>query len=131
MMNQFREKIGINKIGSFCRFFSMFWKFSFFCYWLVSLIFMLLSSSGRSFHFVLNSSTKKFINFHSFNPKRYETTLSAVERISITTKHTDEDLLRLLKNKDPDNNISDSILSKVGRNLHLQKNHPLNIIKTK
>jgi hypothetical protein len=107
----------------------MFWKFSS-SFWLVSLIFMLLSRYGSSFHFVLNQSTKKFINFRSLNPKRYETSLSAVERIT-TSKHTDEELLRLLRNNGPDNNISDSILSKVGRNLHLQKNHPLNIIKTK
>jgi hypothetical protein len=34
-----------------------------------------------------------------------------------------------LKNGHPFNNIPESIVEKVGSNLHLQKNHPLNIIK--
>jgi hypothetical protein len=42
-----------------------------------------------------------------------------------------EDLVKRLKNGHPANNISETILSKVGKNLHLTKNHPLNIIKTK
>eukprot|EP01031_Cornospumella_fuschlensis_P031913 gene31913-38585_t len=34
-----------------------------------------------------------------------------------------------ITNKHPANNVPDSIYEKVGRNLHLQQNHPLNIIK--
>jgi len=36
----------------------------------------------------------------------------------------------LLISDDPNNNITPAIVSKVGRNLHLQPNHPLNTIKT-
>ncbi len=36
-----------------------------------------------------------------------------------------------IKNGHPSNNIPDAIILKVGKNLHLQKNHPLNIIKKK
>jgi hypothetical protein len=43
----------------------------------------------------------------------------------------DEQLLQRLKTKHPRNNIPETIIQKIGRNLHLQKNHPLNIIKTK
>jgi hypothetical protein len=43
----------------------------------------------------------------------------------------DELLLQRLKTKHPRNNIPETIIQKIGRNLHLQKNHPLNIIKTK
>jgi hypothetical protein len=50
---------------------------------------------------------------------------------SLSDYHVNEDTLKILKNNHPNNNIPDSILQKIGRNLHLQKNHPLNIIKTK
>lgn len=36
-----------------------------------------------------------------------------------------------MKNRDPYCNVSESIAAKIGVNLHQQKHHPLNIIKTK
>lgn len=39
--------------------------------------------------------------------------------------------LQRLRNGHPKNNITEGIISKVGRNLHLLPNHPLNIIKKK
>lgn len=39
--------------------------------------------------------------------------------------------LEWMKNKDPYCNVGDAIAAKIGVNLHRQKNHPLNIIKTK
>ncbi|GLE05477.1 hypothetical protein PINS_up014500 [Pythium insidiosum] len=39
--------------------------------------------------------------------------------------------LEWMKNKDPYCNVTESIASKIGVNLHQRKNHPLNIIKTK
>lgn len=35
------------------------------------------------------------------------------------------------KNRDPFCNVGESIAAKIGVNLHQQKHHPLNIIKTK
>uniref|UniRef100_K3WZS2 phenylalanine--tRNA ligase n=1 Tax=Globisporangium ultimum (strain ATCC 200006 / CBS 805.95 / DAOM BR144) TaxID=431595 RepID=K3WZS2_GLOUD len=39
--------------------------------------------------------------------------------------------LEWMKNRDPYCNVSESIAAKIGENLHRQKHHPLNIIKTK
>ncbi|GAB9474957.1 Phenylalanine-trna ligase [Globisporangium polare] len=39
--------------------------------------------------------------------------------------------LEWMKNRDPYCNVSESIAAKIGVNLHQQKHHPLNIIKTK
>lgn len=42
------------------------------------------------------------------------------------------DLLARLRDKQsPRNNIPESIVAKVGQNLHLRPHHPLNIIKTR
>lgn len=54
-------------------------------------------------------------------------------RFSISTGN-DEIRLQLqsfAKNPHPKYNISENVLGKVGRNLHLLKNHPLNIIKSR
>ncbi len=48
-----------------------------------------------------------------------------------TSNFSNEDVLQILKSKHPNNNIPDSILNKVGENLHLKSNHPLCIIKKK
>eukprot|EP01038_Epipyxis_sp_PR26KG_P010403 gene10403-13973_t len=48
---------------------------------------------------------------------------------SVDTVPKTSDLISIIKNNHPYNNIPDSIIEKVGRNLHLQNNHPLKIIK--
>jgi len=42
-----------------------------------------------------------------------------------------ESALQLLRNGHKKNNIGENIIGKVGKNLHLTQNHPLNIIKKK
>jgi hypothetical protein len=42
-----------------------------------------------------------------------------------------EKLLQTLRAPHTNNNITDAILAKVGRNLHLKEHHPLNIIKSR
>lgn len=41
------------------------------------------------------------------------------------------EMLAVLNTKHPRNNVGEAVKAKVGRNLHLLPNHPLNIIKTK
>jgi hypothetical protein len=50
-------------------------------------------------------------------------------RTSLSRQFSLQHTMRLLSDKHPMNNVPESINEKVGRNLHLVKNHPLNIIK--
>lgn len=43
----------------------------------------------------------------------------------------EEGIAKVLMNGHPKNNLVESIVSKVGRNLHLIENHPLGIIKNR
>lgn len=52
-------------------------------------------------------------------------------RASLSTSRGERDLKELLRRKHPLNNVPLEIESKIGRNLHLLPNHPLNIIKNK
>jgi phenylalanyl-tRNA synthetase alpha subunit len=52
-------------------------------------------------------------------------------RVTLSTTRNERDLQELLGSKHPLNNVPSAIESKIGRNLHLMANHPLNIIKNK
>jgi phenylalanyl-tRNA synthetase alpha subunit len=55
--------------------------------------------------------------------------LSSVRRLS-TRVLSAEELLASINTGHPQNNVSKTCLEKVGKNLHLQPDHPLNTIKT-
>ncbi len=93
---------------------------------LLLLLIMISIYSGNSFRVLLrNQQPKTWLNLHRTKYRLRPTDTS------VASSYANDVIVSQLKNNDPDNNISESILSKIGRNLHLQKNHPLNIIKTK
>lgn len=90
--------------------------------------------------YVLNNSKLKSIPYIKYNSGNFSSNSNSnkSKSIPILKDHiysdngqTIEELIKILKQPHPDNNIPDNILAKLGRNLHQKEHHPLNIIKTK
>lgn len=60
-----------------------------------------------------------------YNSRLYSST------IGIQSMGSDPAIAKALMNGHPNNNLVESIVNKVGRNLHLIDNHPLGIIKNR
>ena len=69
------------------------------------------------------------VHFASFNAKFRTLTTTKVQESRVL--HLLRNDMPTFKNEYPMSNISESIANKLGRNLHLLPNHPLNIIKTR
>ena len=69
------------------------------------------------------------LQFASFTAKFRALTTSKIQVSRVL--HLLKTDMPTFKNEYPTSNISESIANKLGRNLHLLPNHPLNIIKTR
>ncbi len=54
-----------------------------------------------------------------------------VSSLKLSTNIEIDRSLNVLQSKHPNNNIPESIIAKVGEDLHLKQNHPISIIKNK
>ena len=93
----------------------------------------LTSSSSSFYRLSLPTLLPQKTQMRNFSTNRF---LSSASASTSTTSATTPSSLKVLKElkeynlKDPECNIPSSIISKLGKNLHLQIKHPLNTIKT-
>jgi phenylalanyl-tRNA synthetase alpha subunit len=79
-----------------------------------------------------NSCTKLFSNEELVTSQGVSTATSTITRSNSTSNSgSTSTILKDFDLSHPECNIPESIASRVGTNLHLQQNHPLNTIKTK